>query len=121
MHTCVHAVVHSPSPDLCSLIITMNYTCTVHGIILYYILYYIYYTVHGIPQARIVEWVAFPFSSGSSQPRDRTQVSYVAGRFFYQLSHTAIPITTQQKDDLIKAVQKIRIDISPQKIWATST
>ena len=32
------------------------------------------YTVHGILQARILEWVAFPFSRGSSQPRDRTQV-----------------------------------------------
>ena len=40
------------------------------------------YTVHGILQARILEWVAFPFSRGSSQPRDRTQVSSVAGRFF---------------------------------------
>ena len=28
------------------------------------------YTAHGILQARILEWVAFPFSSGSSQPRD---------------------------------------------------
>ena len=33
------------------------------------------YTVHGILQARILEWVAVPFSRGSSQPRDRTQVS----------------------------------------------
>ena len=33
------------------------------------------YTVHVILQARIVEWVAFPFSRGSSQPRDQTQVS----------------------------------------------
>ena len=40
------------------------------------------YTVHGILQARILEWVAFPFSRGSSQPRDRTQVSRLAGRFF---------------------------------------
>ena len=32
------------------------------------------YTVHGILQARILEWVAFPFSRGSSQPRDQTQV-----------------------------------------------
>ena len=40
------------------------------------------YTVHGILQARILEWVAFPFSRGSSQPRDRTQVSRIAGRFF---------------------------------------
>ena len=39
-------------------------------------------TVHGILQARILEWVAFPFSRGSSQPRDRTQVSHIAGRFF---------------------------------------
>ena len=38
-------------------------------------------TVHGILQARILEWVACPFSTGSSQPRDRTQVSPIAGRF----------------------------------------
>ena len=40
------------------------------------------YTVHGILQARILEWVAFPFSRGSSQPRDQTQVSHIAGIFF---------------------------------------
>ena len=40
------------------------------------------YSVHGILQARIVEWVAFPFSKGSSQPRDQTQVSCIAGGFF---------------------------------------
>ena len=40
------------------------------------------YTVHGILQARILEWVAFPFSRGSYQPRDRNQVSHIAGRFF---------------------------------------
>ena len=40
------------------------------------------YTVHGILQARILEWVAFPFSRGFSQPRDQTQVSFIAGRFF---------------------------------------
>ena len=34
--------------------------------------------VHGILQARILEWVAFPFPRGSSQPRDRTQVSHIA-------------------------------------------
>ena len=33
-------------------------------------------------QARILEWVAFPFYRGSSQPRDGTQVSCIAGRFF---------------------------------------
>ena len=40
------------------------------------------YIVHGILQARILEWVAVPFSRGSSQPRDRTQVSRIAGGFF---------------------------------------
>ena len=40
------------------------------------------YTVHGILQARVLEWIAFPFSRGSSQPRDLTQVSCTAGRFF---------------------------------------
>ena len=39
-------------------------------------------TVHGILQARILGWVAFPFSRGSSQTRDRIQVSCVAGGFF---------------------------------------
>ena len=40
------------------------------------------YIVHGILQARILEWVAFPFSRGSSQPRDQTQVFHIAGGFF---------------------------------------
>ena len=39
------------------------------------------YTVHGILQARILEWVAFPFSRGCSQLRDRTQVSHIAEFF----------------------------------------
>ena len=40
------------------------------------------YTVHRILQARILEWVAFPFCRGFSQPRDQTQVARIAGRFF---------------------------------------
>ena len=39
-------------------------------------------SVHGVSQARILEWVAISFSRGSSQPKDRTLVSYIAGRFF---------------------------------------
>ena len=39
------------------------------------------YTVHGILQA-LLEWVVFPFSRGSSQPKDQTQVSHIAGGFF---------------------------------------
>ena len=40
------------------------------------------YTVPGILQAGILAWVAFPFSRGSSEPRDQTQVSHIAGEFF---------------------------------------
>ena len=39
-------------------------------------------SIHGITQARILEWVATPFSRGSSQPRDHTQVSRTGGKFF---------------------------------------
>ena len=39
-------------------------------------------SVHGFLQVRILEWVAIPFSRGSSQPKNRTQVSCIAGRFF---------------------------------------
>jgi len=40
------------------------------------------HTVPGILQARILEGVAIPSSRGSSQPRDQTEVSCIAGRFF---------------------------------------
>ena len=39
-------------------------------------------TARGILQARTLEWVAYPFSRGSTRPRDRTGVSCIAGRFF---------------------------------------
>ena len=39
-------------------------------------------SVHGILQARIPEWAAIPFFRGSSQPKDQTQASCIAGRFF---------------------------------------
>ena len=39
-------------------------------------------SVLGILQGRILAWVAIPFFRGSSQPRDQTQVSYIADRFF---------------------------------------
>ena len=38
--------------------------------------------VHGISQARILEWVAMSSSRGSSPPRDRTQISSIAAKFF---------------------------------------
>ena len=51
-------------------------------------------TVHGIPQARILEWVAFPFSRGSSQPRDQTQISRIAGGFYTSWATREAPIHT---------------------------
>ena len=39
-------------------------------------------SVHGILQARILEWVAISFSRGSSQPKDQIQISRIAGRLF---------------------------------------
>ena len=51
------------------------------------------YTVHGILQARILERVAFPFSRGSSQPRDRTQVCLPhCKQILHQLSHKGSPL-----------------------------
>ena len=52
------------------------------------------YIVHGILQVRILEWVAFPFSRGSSQPRDQTQVSHIAGEFFTSWATLEAPFNT---------------------------
>ena len=53
------------------------------------------YTVHGILQARILEWVAIPFSRGSSQLRDRTHVFRNAGRFSTSWATREIPLQIQ--------------------------
>ena len=45
-------------------------------------------SVHGILQARIWQWLAMPSSRGSSQPRYQTQVSHIAGRFFFTIRAT---------------------------------
>ena len=50
------------------------------------------YTVHGTLQARILEWVAFPFARGSSRPGDSTQVSHIAGGFFTSWATREAPI-----------------------------
>ena len=47
--------------------------------------------VHGILQARILEWIAIPFSRESSQPRDQTPVSCTGRRILYHLSHEGSP------------------------------
>ena len=45
----------------------------------------------GILQARILEWIAMPSYRGSSQPRDRTQVSHIVEKIIYQLSYQGSP------------------------------
>ena len=45
------------------------------------------FSIQGIFQARVLEWVAISFSRGSSRPRGWTQVSCIVGRSFYPLSH----------------------------------
>ena len=63
--------------------ILFRYWCEVKGTQSCPILYNpMGYAVHGILQARILEWVAIPFSRQSSQLRDQTQVSRIAGGFF---------------------------------------
>ena len=56
-------------------------------------------SVHGILQARILEWVAISFSRGSSQPRNRTQVSGIAGYVCLRLLHKkyVTPLLTQAR------------------------
>ena len=49
------------------------------------------YTVHGILQARILEWVAFPFSRGSSQSRGSDPGLPHCGQILYQVSHKGSP------------------------------
>ena len=56
-------------------------------------------SVHGILQARILEWVAISFSRGSSRPRDQTRVSRIVGRCFYHLSHQGMLILKFHKLD----------------------
>ena len=63
------------------------------------------YTVHGILQARILEWVAVPFSKGSSQPSDQTQVSLIAGRFF---TSWATKEALVKERDVPKIIHEIR-------------
>ena len=70
------------------------------------------YTVHGILQARILGWVAFPFSRGSSQPKHRTQVSRTAGGFFTSWA-TGKPSESESRS----AVSNSLCLSSARKVW----
>ena len=71
-------------------------------------------SVHGILQARILQWVAIPFSRGSSQPRNGTQVSCLASRFF-----TDLPAELQGKIPIISSASQTET-VSPLKTNSSS-
>ena len=58
-------------------------------------------SVHGILQARILEWVAISFSRGSFQPRDRSQVSHTAGRLFTIWSGNPLGGAYKRRDGIV--------------------
>ena len=58
-------------------------------------------SVHGSLQARILEWVAISFSRGSSQPRDRTWVSHVAGRHFTIWATREVPTQPHLSNEVV--------------------
>ena len=74
-------------------------------------------SVHGILQARILEWVAIPFSRKSSQPRDGTYVFRVAGGLF-----TTEPLRKPQKNEYCQVIQQTKITylgLTFEKNWKT--
>ena len=77
------------------------------------------YVVHGILQARILEWVAVLLSRGSSQPRERTQVSHVAGGFFYQLSHQGSPRILEWVKVKVKSLSRAWLFETPWTVACT--
>ena len=76
VHACVHAKLLQSCLTLCDAM-----DCSPPGS-----------SVHGISQARIMESVAISFSRGSSRPRDKTQVSCIAGRFFTIWATWSLPL-----------------------------
>jgi len=67
-------------------------------------------SVHGILQPRILEWVAISFCRGSFRPRDRTQISRIAGRCF-NLWATRADLSNPKSDDKYSESNNIRIQI----------
>ena len=65
-------------------------------------------SVHGILQARILEWVAISFSRGSSQPRDRTQVSCIGGRCFNLWATREAPLYYKPTANIILNGKKLK-------------
>ena len=68
-------------------------------------------SVHGIFQARVLEWVATSFSRGSSRPRDRTWVSRIAGRCFTIWATREAPLIARGGAQILKeeAMTKLKV------------
>ena len=94
-------------------------------------------SVHGILQARILEWVAMPTSRGSSQPRDHTQVSCIAGGFFtiwdtreaprfclavrYHLIHSSVPYISHKLGIICRDLNKFKFNsLAETASWIVS-
>ena len=76
------------------------------------------FSVHGILQARILEWVAIPFSRGSSWPRDWSLVSHVAGRFFTIWTTREAPLRNIEPLPLLsRGLQSSAGDRTPPQSW----
>ena len=71
-------------------------------------------SVHGILQVRRLEWVAISFSRGSSQLRDQTQVSHIAGRSFTIWATYTLP---QSKIKLRPACRAVHVLIHLLSLW----
>ena len=66
-------------------------------------------SIYRILQARILNWVSISFSRGSSWSRNRTQVSLIADRFFYCLSH--------QRNSKEAIIAIVEIHLEEQRVW----
>ena len=77
-------------------------------------------SVHGILQARMLEWVAIPFSRRSSWPRDQTQVSHIAGRFF-TIWATREPWCRWQDEgwELFSNTEGLSTEVDGFRAWST--
>ena len=63
-------------------------------------------SVHGIFQARVLEWVGISFSRGSSLPKDRTHISRIVSKMLYRLSHQGSPVYGSKSPQIRRQMEK---------------
>ena len=77
-------------------------------------------SVHGIFQARVLEWVAISFSRGSSRLRDRTQVSRIVSKALNHLSHQGSPTKTRGLSNEMLMIKDIMLLLTLKiSCWTT--